>query len=37
MNGYLQQFSDEPDEDVHAVLLWDQAGLHKSKELKLPG
>jgi len=36
MNIYLQQFSLELAEDVHAVLVWDQAGFHKSKELKIP-
>lgn len=36
MNIYLQQFSHELAADVHAVLIWDQAGYHKSKELKIP-
>jgi transposase len=36
MNIYLQQFSRELAADVHAVSIWDQAGYHKSKELKIP-
>jgi len=36
MNIYLQQFSLELAEDVHAVLVWDQAGFHKSRGLKIP-
>ena len=36
MNIYLQQFSRELTGDVHGVLVWDQAGYHKSKELKIP-
>ena len=36
MNIYLQQFSKELSEDVHAVLVWDQAGFHKSKVLHIP-
>ena len=36
MNIYLQQFSRELAEDVHAVLIWDQAGFHKTKALKIP-
>jgi transposase len=36
MNIYLQQFSRELAEDVHAVLVWDQAGFHKSSGLKVP-
>jgi transposase len=36
MNIYLQQFSRELQSDVHAVLVWDQAGYHKSKELRIP-
>ena len=36
MNIYLQQFSCELATDVHAVLVWDQAGYHKAKELKIP-
>ena len=36
MDIYLQQFSREFAPDVHAVLIWVQAGYHKSKELKIP-
>ena len=36
MNIYLQQFSRELAEDVHGVLIWDQAGFHQSKALKVP-
>ena len=36
MNIYLQQFIKELAEDVHALLIWDQAGFHKSKQLKVP-
>ena len=36
MNIYLQQFSRELAEDVHGVLIWDQAGFHQSKALKIP-
>lgn len=35
-NIYLQQFSNELAVDVHAVLVWDRAGFHESKELKVP-
>jgi transposase len=33
---FLKQFSQQLPDDVHAVLLWDQAGFHKSKELFVP-
>jgi transposase len=36
INIYLQQFSKEIAEDVHAVLIWDQAGFHKSETLIVP-
>lgn len=36
MNIYLQQFSRELAADVHAVLLWDRAGFHTSRDLKIP-
>lgn len=36
MNVYLGQFSRELASDVHAILLWDQAGFHISKRLKIP-
>lgn len=36
VNVYLKQFATEIAIDVHAVLIWDQAGFHKSKELIIP-
>jgi transposase len=36
MNIFLQQFSAQLSDNVHAVLVWDQAGFHKSKELRIP-
>jgi len=36
MNTYLKQFARELSANVHAVLIWDQAGFHKSKELVVP-
>ena len=33
---FLKQFSRQLSDDIHAVLLWDQAGFHKSKELSVP-
>lgn len=33
---FLLQFSRQLPDDVHAVLIWDQAGFHKSKELMIP-
>jgi transposase len=36
INIFLQQFSEQLSDDVHAVLIWDQAGFHKSKELIVP-
>jgi len=36
MNIFLRQFSQQLSADVHAVLLWDQAGFHKSQELCVP-
>ena len=36
INIYLQQFSREIAENVHAVLIWDQAGFHKSGILSVP-
>ena len=35
MNIFLEQFAQEVDPDVHAVMIWDQAGFHTSKQLKL--
>ena len=36
VNVYLKQFARELAADVHAVLIWDQAGFHKSSELDVP-
>lgn len=36
MNVYLEQFSRELAGNVHAILVWDQAGFHISKRLKIP-
>lgn len=36
VNVYLRQFRSELAADVHAVLVWDQAGFHTSKELSIP-
>jgi transposase len=36
VNVYLKQFARELATNVHAVLIWDQAGFHKSKELVVP-
>ena len=36
MSLFLRQFSQQLSESVHAVLLWDQAGFHKCKELRIP-
>ena len=37
MSIFLRQLSQHLPKDVHAVLLWDQAGFHKSKALRVPG
>jgi transposase len=36
MNIFLHQFSQQLSDNIHAVLIWDQAGFHKSKELRCP-
>lgn len=36
MNIYLKQFARELSANVHGVLIWDQAGFHKSRELAVP-
>jgi len=36
VNCWLEQFSQELGEDVHAVLIWDQAGYHTTDKLKVP-
>lgn len=36
VNVFLRQFTDEISQDVHVLLLWDRAGFHTSKEVKIP-
>lgn len=36
INIFLQQFARQLDPDVHAVLIWDQAGFHSARALKVP-
>lgn len=36
MNKFLEQFSNELDKDVHAVIVMDRAGFHTAKEIKVP-
>lgn len=36
INIFLKQFSRELARDVHAVMIWDQAGYHTSGKLKVP-
>lgn len=36
MNIFLRQLSHQLPQEVQAVLLWDQAGFHKSKALHVP-
>lgn len=36
INIFLQQFSLALDEKVHAILVWDGAGYHRSGRLKIP-
>ena len=36
MNAFFEQFAAETSPDIHVVMVWDQAGLHTSKKLKVP-
>jgi transposase len=36
VNVFLRQFTEEISADVHVLLLWDRAGFHRSKEVKIP-
>ena len=36
VNVFFEQFTQEVDPDVHVVMVWDQAGFHTSKGLKIP-
>ena len=36
VNAFFSQFATEVTPDVHVVMIWDQAGFHVSKNLKIP-
>ena len=36
VNLFIKQFTKEVSRDVHVLLVWDQAGFHTSKKLKIP-
>lgn len=36
VNLFFEQFAAEVDPHVHVVMLWDQAGFHTGKELRVP-
>ena len=36
MNVFFEQFTAEVSSDVHILMIWDQAGFHTSKKLKVP-
>ena len=36
MNSFFEQFAAEVSPDIHFVMVWDQAGFHTSKKLKVP-
>jgi len=36
INLFIKQFTKEVSHGVHVLLVWDQAGFHKSKKLKIP-
>jgi transposase len=36
VNAFLEQFSRELSPDVHAVLIWDQAGFHTARDIHVP-
>jgi len=36
INVFFEQFTAEVYDDVHILMVWDQAGFHTSKELKIP-
>ena len=35
-NVFFEQFRKEADPNVHVVMVWDRAGFHTSKDLKVP-
>jgi transposase len=37
INAFLGEFSRQLAPDVHAVLIWDNAGFHTSRSLEVPG
>ncbi len=36
INAFFGQFTQEVSPDVHVVIVWDQAGFHMSKEVRIP-
>lgn len=36
VNAFFKEFKKETDTGVHVVMLWDQAGFHMSKKVKVP-
>lgn len=36
MISFFEQFAAEVSSDIHVVMVWDQAGFHTSKNLKIP-
>ena len=36
MDAFFEQFVAEVSPDIHVVMVWDQAGFHTSKKLKVP-
>lgn len=36
INSFFEQFAAEVSSDIHVVMVWDQAGFHTSKNLKIP-
>jgi transposase len=36
INIFFEQFCKETDPNVHVVMVWDRAGFHTSKDLKVP-
>jgi transposase len=36
MSSFFEQFATEVSSNIHVVIVWDQAGFHTSKNLKIP-
>ena len=36
MNAFFREFEKEVSSDVHAIIIWDQAGFHTSNNIRLP-